>query len=83
MTVCTCSWGRRRESRGVEKLRGGRAVEAYDASAIGPETLVSACNSFSLFGEGPFVVLKDLDAWNAARRRSLSTTSRTLRPDLT
>ena len=57
-----------RKSRGVEKLRGGRAVEAYDASAIGPETLVSACNSFSLFGEGPFVVLKDLDAWNAAQK---------------
>ena len=57
-----------RKSRGVEKLRVGRAVEAYDASAIGPETLVSACNSFSLFGEGPFVVLKDLDAWNAAQK---------------
>jgi DNA polymerase III subunit delta len=57
-----------RKSRGVEKLRAGRTVEAYDASAIGPETLVSACNSFSLFGEGPFVVLKDLDAWNAAQK---------------
>jgi DNA polymerase-3 subunit delta len=57
-----------RKSRGVEKLRAGRAVEAYDASATGPETLVSACNSFSLFGEGPFVVLKDLDAWNAAQK---------------
>jgi len=57
-----------RKSRGVEKLRGGRTVEAYDASVIGPETLVSACNSFSLFGEGPFVVLKDLDAWNAAQK---------------
>jgi DNA polymerase III subunit delta len=57
-----------RKSRGVEKLRAGRTVEAYDASAIGPETLVAACNSFSLFGEGPFVVLKDLDAWNAAQK---------------
>jgi DNA polymerase III subunit delta len=57
-----------RKSRGVEKLRAGRAVEAYDASATGPEILVSACNSFSLFGEGPFVVLKDLDAWNAAQK---------------
>jgi DNA polymerase III subunit delta len=57
-----------RKYRGVEKLRAGRTVEAYDASAIGPETLVSACNSFSLFGEGPFVVLKDLDAWNAAQK---------------
>ncbi|HYZ04755.1 MAG TPA: DNA polymerase III subunit delta [Rubrobacter sp.] len=57
-----------RKSRGVEKLRAGRAIEAYDASATSPETLVSACNSFSLFGEGPFVVLKDLDAWNAAQK---------------
>ena len=44
------------------------ALEAFDASAIGPESLVSACNSFSLFGEGPFVVLRDLDAWNAAQK---------------
>jgi DNA polymerase-3 subunit delta len=57
-----------RKARGVEKLREGRTVEAYDASQTGPETLVSACNSFSLFGEGPFVVLKDLDAWNAAQK---------------
>src|SRR5215218_1975411 len=57
-----------RKSRGVEKLRGGRTVEAYDASEISPETLVSACNSFSLFGEGPFVVLKNLDVWNAAQK---------------
>src|SRR5919106_4281831 len=57
-----------RKSRGVDKLRAGRAVDAYDASESSPETLVSACNSFSLFGEGPFVVLKDLDAWNAAQK---------------
>ncbi|MBA3704184.1 MAG: DNA polymerase III subunit delta, partial [Rubrobacteraceae bacterium] len=57
-----------RKSRGVEKLRAGKTLEAYDASAIGPETIVSACNSFSLFGEGPFVVLRDLDAWNAAQK---------------
>jgi DNA polymerase-3 subunit delta len=57
-----------RKSRGVEKLRAGRTVEAYDASETSPETLVSACNSFSLFGEGPFVVLKNLDAWNAAQK---------------
>jgi len=57
-----------RKSRGVEKLRVGRTVDAYDASTTGPETLVSACNSYSLFGEGPFVVLKDLDAWNAAQK---------------
>src|SRR5215210_4898724 len=57
-----------RKSRGVEKLRGGRAVEAFDASGTSPETIVSACNSFSLFGEGPFVVLRNLDAWNAAQK---------------
>jgi DNA polymerase-3 subunit delta len=57
-----------RKSRGVEKLRGGRAVEAYEAEGTGPEAVVSACNSFSLFGEGPFVVLKNLDAWNAAQK---------------
>ena len=60
-----------RKSRGVEKLRAGRTVEAYDASVTGPETLVSACNSFSLFGEGPFVVLRDLDAWNAAQKAGI------------
>jgi DNA polymerase III subunit delta len=57
-----------RKSRGVERLRAGRTVEAYDASETSPEMLVSACNSFSLFGEGPFVVLKNLDAWNAAQK---------------
>ena len=57
-----------RKSRGVEKVRDGRTVEAYDASEASPETVVSACNSFSLFGEGPFVVLKNLDAWNAAQK---------------
>src|SRR4051794_24915175 len=57
-----------RKSRGVEKVRKGRAVEAYDASATGPDSVVSACNSFSLFGEGPFVVLRNLDAWNAAKK---------------
>ena len=57
-----------RKSRGVEKLRGGRAVEGYDAAGTSPESVVSACNSFSLFGEGPFVVLRNLDAWNAAQK---------------
>ncbi len=57
-----------RKSRGVERLRAGRTVELHDAAATGPETVVSACNSFSLFGDGPFVVLKDLDAWNAAQK---------------
>ncbi len=57
-----------RKVRGVEKLRGGRTVEAYDASEVGPEAVVRACNSYSLFGEGPFVVVKNLDAWNAAQK---------------
>jgi len=57
-----------RKARGVEKLRAGRTIEAYDGSEAGPKNVVSACNSFSLFGEGPFVVLKDLDAWNAAQK---------------
>jgi DNA polymerase-3 subunit delta len=57
-----------RKSRGVERLRAGRTVEVHDAAATGPETVVSACNSFSLFGDGPFVVLKDLDAWNASQK---------------
>lgn len=57
-----------RKARGVEKLRRGRAVEAYDAAATGPEAVVSACNSFSLFGDGPFVVVRNLDAWNAAQK---------------
>ncbi len=57
-----------RKARGVEKLRAGRTVEGFDASATSPETVVSACNSFSLFGDGPFVVLRNLDAWNAAQK---------------
>ena len=57
-----------RKARSVEKLREGRTVEGYDASETGPESVVSACNSFSLFGEGPFVVLRNLDAWNAPQK---------------
>ncbi len=57
-----------RKARGVEKLRRGRAVESFDASATTPQTVVSASNSFDLFGEGPFVVVRNLDAWNAAQK---------------
>jgi DNA polymerase-3 subunit delta len=57
-----------RKARGVEKLREGRQVEAYDASETSPEIVVSACNSYSLFGEGPFVLVRNLDAWNAAQK---------------
>jgi DNA polymerase-3 subunit delta len=57
-----------RKARGVQRLRGDRPVEVYDAAEIGPESIVSACNSYSLFGEGPFVLVKNLDAWNAAQK---------------
>jgi DNA polymerase-3 subunit delta len=57
-----------RKARGVERLHGNRPVEAYDASETGPEAVVSACNSYSLFGEGPFVLVRNLDAWNAAQK---------------
>ena len=57
-----------RKARDVEKLRRGREVESYDASETTPEAVVSACNSYSLFGEGPFVVVRNLDAWNAAQK---------------
>ena len=57
-----------RKARGVERLRGGRAVEAYDASETGPEAVVRACNAYSLFDEGPFILVKNLDAWNAAQK---------------
>ena len=57
-----------RKARGVEKLRRGRATESFEASAASPEAVVSACNSFDLFGEGPFVVVRNLDAWNAAQK---------------
>jgi DNA polymerase-3 subunit delta len=57
-----------RKYRGVEKLRRGREVESYEASETTPEAVVSACNSYSLFGEGPFVVVRNLDAWNAAQK---------------
>ncbi len=60
-----------RKARGVEKLREGRAAETYDAAETSPETVVSACNSYSLFGEGPFVLVKNLDAWNAAQKAKI------------
>ena len=57
-----------RKARGVERLRRDRPAEVCDASETGPEAVVSACNAYSLFGEGPFVVVKNLDAWNAAQK---------------
>jgi DNA polymerase III subunit delta len=57
-----------RKARGVERLRRSRNAESYDASETAPEAVVCACNSYSLFGEGPFVVVKNLEAWNAAQK---------------
>jgi DNA polymerase-3 subunit delta len=60
-----------RKARSVERLRKGRPVDAYDAAETSPEAVVSACNSYSLFGEGTFVLLKNLDAWNAAQKAKI------------
>lgn len=61
-----------RKARGVEKLRRGRATDAYDAAAgASPEEVISACNSYSLFGDGAFVVVRNLDAWNAAQKAKI------------
>lgn len=57
-----------RKTRGVERLRKDRATELYDAAETSPEAVISACNSYSLFGEGPFVLVRNLDAWNAAQK---------------
>ncbi|MBA3423202.1 MAG: DNA polymerase III subunit delta [Rubrobacter sp.] len=60
-----------RKSRGVEKLRRERQADAYDAYESSPEEVVSACNSYSLFGDGAFVVVRNLDAWNAAQKAKI------------
>ena len=60
-----------RKAHGVEKLRGNRVAEVYDAAETSPETVVSALNTYSLFGEGPFVVVRNLDAWNAAQKTKI------------
>ena len=60
-----------RKARGLEKLRAGRDTDASDAAETSPEAVVSACNSYSLFGDGTFVVLRNLDAWNAAQKAKI------------
>ncbi len=60
-----------RKARSVEKLRKGRPVDAYDATETSPEEVISACNSYSLFGDGAFVLLRNLDAWNAAQKAKI------------
>ncbi len=60
-----------RKSRGVEKLRRGRSPDVYDATESSPESVISACNSYSLFGDGALVVVRNLDAWNAAQKAKI------------
>lgn len=60
-----------RKARGVDKLRRDRAAESFDAADTSPEAVVSACNSYDLFGEGTFVLLRNLDAWNAAQKAKI------------
>ncbi len=60
-----------RKKRSVERLRKDRATDAYDAAETSPEAVVSACNSPSLFGDGAFVVVRNLDAWNAAQKAKI------------
>lgn len=60
-----------RKARGVERLRRSRAAETFDAADTTPESVVSACNSYALFGDGTFVLARNLDAWNAAQKAKL------------
>lgn len=60
-----------RKVRGVERLRKDRSADAYDAADTSPEAVISACNSYSLFGDGVFVLVRNLDAWNAAQKAKI------------
>ena len=60
-----------RKKRSVEKLRRDRSSDAYEAAESSPEEVVSACNSYSLFGDGAFVLVRNLDAWNAAQKAKI------------
>lgn len=60
-----------RKARSIQKLRGNRQVQSYDAAESGPDAVVTACNSSTLFGGGAFVVLKNLDVWNAAQKAQI------------
>ena len=60
-----------RKVRSLEKLRAGRDADAYEAAETSPEAVISACNSYSLFGDGAFVVLRNLDAWNASQKAKI------------
>lgn len=60
-----------RKARAVERLGKGRAPDTFDAADTSPETVLSACDSPSLFGDGAFVVVRNLDAWNAAQKAKI------------
>jgi DNA polymerase III subunit delta len=60
-----------KKARSIEKLRRDRQTDSFDASEASPEAVVSACNSSSLFGDGTFVLVKNLDAWNAAQKAKI------------
>lgn len=60
-----------RKKRSVEKLRSGRTPDVYEAAESSPEEIVSACNSYSLFGDGVFVLVRNLDSWNAAQKAKI------------
>lgn len=60
-----------RKKRSVEKLRRDRNPDVYEAAESSPEEVVSACNSYSLFGGGAFVLVRNLDAWNAAQKAKI------------
>ncbi|MGI8649697.1 MAG: DNA polymerase III subunit delta [Rubrobacter sp.] len=60
-----------RKTRSVEKVRAGRNAETFDAADATPESVLSECNSFSLFGDSIFVLVRNLDAWNAAQKAKL------------
>jgi DNA polymerase-3 subunit delta len=57
-----------RKARSVEMLRKSRPADIYDAAEASPEAIISACNSYSLFGEGTFVLVKNLGIWNTTQK---------------
>ena len=60
-----------RKARSVEMLRKSRPADIYDAAETPPEAIISACNSYTLFGEGTFVLLKNLGSWNATQKAKI------------
>lgn len=60
-----------RKSRGIEKLLKNRHASIFEAADSSPEEVISACNSYSIFGDGTFVLVRNLDAWNAAQKAKI------------